>query len=251
MLEKQRINRELTGDDWRDNRKFRQRLSSLTDAHAVVAPYAHQLRIILHEEQDVRCFAELCKVAGLQPPVWANVEANNCGFFHPKKLYDIKVWVRSFDWPVAFQLEALLHNGLLTTEDLLGVLRRPIDDLYDKQRLQAGEILRLYFAELRSRKPGETSMQCFNRIRNENVESTPLPPGNFACHHITFTPTRMILEGPYVIQSNRVIRRYPDHQEHFIRVEFRDEDRLQYRWAREVCEIVAARRRMDLSLVLG
>ncbi|KZT06990.1 RdRP-domain-containing protein [Laetiporus sulphureus 93-53] len=234
ILEKQRINRELTGDDWRDNRKFRQRLSSLTATHAVVAPYAHQLRVILNEEQGVDCFEELCKVAGLQRPVRAKVEAYNCGFFLPKKLHNIKVWVRSFDWPVAFQLEALLHNGLLTTEDLLGVLRGPVVDLYDKQRVQAGEVLRLYSAELRSRKSEETPMQCFNRIRNEDVESTPLLPGNFACHHITFTPTRMILEGPYVIQSNRVIRRYADHQEHFIRVDFRDEDRLQYRWAREV-----------------
>jgi hypothetical protein len=38
----------------------------------------------------------------------------------------------------------------------------------------------------------------------------------------------------YAIQSNRVIRRYRGSEDAFIRVDFRDEDRLQYRWDREV-----------------
>ncbi|KAH9945817.1 RNA dependent RNA polymerase-domain-containing protein [Epithele typhae] len=44
----------------------------------------------------------------------------------------------------------------------------------------------------------------------------------------------MVLEGPYVSQSNRVIRQFVGYEDHFLRVDFRDEDRLQYRWAREV-----------------
>jgi len=48
----------------------------------------------------------------------------------------------------------------------------------------------------------------------------------------------MLLEGPYATQSNRVTRRYQEHDptivERFLRVEFCDEDRLAYRWDREV-----------------
>ena len=58
--------------------------------------------------------------------------------------------------------------------------------------------------------------------------------GKFKCYHVTCTPTRMVLEGPYVSQSNRVIRQFAGYEDHFLRVDFRDEDRLQYRWAREV-----------------
>ncbi|KAI0929166.1 hypothetical protein AcW1_006187 [Taiwanofungus camphoratus] len=234
MLERQRINRELTGD-WRDSRKFRQRIDSLNAAHAVVAPYAHQLRIILHYEQDVDSFANLCRVAGLQPPIRANVEAFSRGFFTPRKLYNVRTWVRSFNWPVAFQIEALLHNGLLNTEDLLNDLYNPINELYQKHCSIAGDTLRDFTAALRSRDPQESPLQCFNRVHT-SLELSPLPlsAGHFACHHVTFTPTRMVLEGPYVIQSNRVIRLYQNHQDHFLRVDFRDEDRLQYRWAREV-----------------
>lgn len=41
-------------------------------------------------------------------------------------------------------------------------------------------------------------------------------------------------ERRYAIQSNRVIRRYKYDEDHFIRVDFRDEDRLAYRWDFEV-----------------
>jgi hypothetical protein len=46
--------------------------------------------------------------------------------------------------------------------------------------------------------------------------------------------TQLTWVSSYAIQSNRVVRRYKDHGEHFLRVDFRDEDRLQYRWEREV-----------------
>ena len=48
------------------------------------------------------------------------------------------------------------------------------------------------------------------------------------------TPTRFLLEGPYVVQSNRVIRDYEGYEHNFIRVDFRDEDHLQYRWEKDV-----------------
>lgn len=236
MLEKQRFNREMTGDDWRDTRKFRQRLSSINDAHAVVAPYAYHMRVILHEDQDTRTFADLCEVAGLQAPIYAKVDACKRGFFAPKQLYLMREWIRGFEWSTAFQIEALLHNGLLHTEDLK-ILKKPIENLYAQHPGTAADTLRYYNDALRSRDPAEHPIQCFNRVQaNKKVAYGPqsLPPGCFPCHHVTYTPTRVVLEGPYVIQSNRVIRQYPDHQEHFIRVDFRDEDRLQYRWAREV-----------------
>ncbi|KZT71262.1 RdRP-domain-containing protein [Daedalea quercina L-15889] len=239
MLEKQRFNRELTGDDWRDNRKFRQRLSSINDAHAVVAPYAYHMRVIMHEDQDTRTFANLCKVAGLQEPIYAKIDASKRGFFSPRRLYLVRDWVRTFDWPFAFQIEALLHNGLLHTDDLLVDLRKPIDDLYARGQVVAADFLRLFTEALRCRDMRESPVQCFKRMlpRRELMvkhKHEALDAGYFSCHHVTFTPTRMLLEGPYAIQSNRVIRKYHGYQDHFIRVDFRDEDRLQYRWAREV-----------------
>jgi hypothetical protein len=56
----------------------------------------------------------------------------------------------------------------------------------------------------------------------------------FQCHRVTVTPTSLILTGPLPDETNRVLRKYMDHQSHFIRVEFRDEDRLHLRLDREV-----------------
>ncbi|OBZ75664.1 RNA-dependent RNA polymerase 1 [Grifola frondosa] len=236
MLERQRWNRELTGVEWQDNRKFRQRLDSLDPAHAIVAPYAHQMRMILHDKQDVYKFANLCKVAGLPRPRRMNIDAFTCRVFSTRQLHNVRIWVKQLSWPVAFQIEALLHNGLLTTNDLLNYLYKPINELHASSPETASNTLRYFTDALRTKSAQESFIECFNQILPESSEHKPLqlPKGTFPCHHITFTPTRILLEGPYVIQSNRVIRSYPEHQEHFIRVDFRDEDRLQYRWSREV-----------------
>ncbi|KAL6305270.1 RdRP-domain-containing protein [Sparassis latifolia] len=236
MLEKQRFNRELTGKDWVDGRKFRQRLDSINATHAGVAPYCHQMRVILHDERDMKEFATLCTIAGLQRPIFAKIDSSKEGFYTPKKLYSVRMWLQGFDWPLAFQIEALLRNGLLNTEDILSRLYEPINKLYRQRCDVAPDVLRNFTEALRSRDPRESPVECFERIlaSSTDLSPIPLPKGMFSCHHITFTPTRIVLEGPYVIQSNRVIRLYADHQEHFVRVDFRDEDRLQYRWAREV-----------------
>jgi RNA-dependent RNA polymerase len=66
------------------------------------------------------------------------------------------------------------------------------------------------------------------------IRPLKLTYGKIMCHHAIITPSRILLEGPYVTQSNRVIRRYQDHDpslvDFFLRVEFRDEDHLAYRW---------------------
>ncbi|KAM5531730.1 hypothetical protein V8D89_014579 [Ganoderma adspersum] len=247
MLERERFNRTRTGENWRDERKFRQRLSSLSDAHAVSAPYAHHMRLILHTEADIRQFADLCVVADLKRPFWANVEAFNNGFFSPKQLHLYHNWVAQFPWAVAFQLEALLHNGLLHTEDLLNHFRGPIEKLCEEHPKDVGDILRDFSEALRTKAPIDTHMDCFHRVvpgtggqkwkpmrGDDEMTQRAQDAGKFKCYHVTFAPTRLLLEGPYVSQSNRVIRQFAGYEEHFLRVDFRDEDRLQYRWAREV-----------------
>lgn len=51
---------------------------------------------------------------------------------------------------------------------------------------------------------------------------------------IAVTPTRLILEGPNILQLNRIIREYEGYESNFMWVDFRDEDCLQYCWDREV-----------------
>ncbi|KAI0672875.1 RdRP-domain-containing protein [Trametes maxima] len=253
MFERERFNRTLTGDDWRDQRKFRQRLDSLTPAHAVVAPYAHHMRVIMHTESDIQTFVRLCEIAEVQRPIFANVDTFKKGFFSPKQLHRFHLWLKQFDWPVAFQIEALLRGGIMTTEDILVYFRLRLEKLYKDLGSKAAQVLRTFCEAVRTRSPKDSVADCFQRSLpdgsrrdksgklivkkfaddGEDGERTR-DMGKFQCHHVTFTPTRVILEGPYVSVSNRVIRQFVGFEDHFIRVDFRDEDRLQYRWAREV-----------------
>ncbi|KAI0345277.1 RdRP-domain-containing protein [Trametopsis cervina] len=228
------FNRTLTGDDFQDNKRYRQRLQSINPSHGVVAPYAHQLRIILHEERDLNKFAYLCSTAGIKRPLAINVEADANGFFRPKRLYALRKLIKAFEWSVAFQIEALLRSGLVNTEDLETFFLERIRQLCVQHPHSAAEILRMFTEALRTMNTNEPARKVFEQVVSREVPEAPrLPAGLFRCHHITVTPSRFVLEGPYVIQSNRVIRQYEGFEEHFVRVDFRDEDRLQYRWERD------------------
>jgi len=144
------------------------------------------------------------------------------------------------DWKNAFQIEAYLRSGLLTTHDLLQTLQKPIEQAIHYYGDEASEFLRLFSVELKMRKPDEEVQDLFARLRSKHIHIKPLrlATGHISCHHVIVTPSRILLEGPYTTQSNRVIRHYLSHDgsltERFIRVEFRDEDRLAYRWDGDV-----------------
>lgn len=245
VIQKEEIFRSLS--DTGEEGKYRHRVGSLNAGHAVVAPYAHQLRIVLydtsdHESGDVlRRFEYCCRISSLRPPKQGvTIDANGRqNFFSQKKLNEIATWLRSAlltsNWRVAFQIEALLHNGVANTAELME-LRPRIEELIHCLGDTAGDIMRRFMERAANRPPGQRVFECFESVLEKKPQRprTSPPRGRFFCHHVTFTPTRLLLEGPTIAQSNRVIREYEGYEDHFLRVDFRDEDRLQYRWDRDV-----------------
>lgn len=238
IIEREDVNRTLNGG-WSDSKNFRERVGALHPGHEQVAPYAHHIRITLYNSEDpVDKFKAFCSIAGLRPPVTGvRIEATRQGFFTSKQLSWVQAWLRSLssNWPVAFQIEALLRNGVANTTELKD-LRPRIEELIRRHQPLAARIMRFFVIKAAGRPSGQTIQKCFevvlqNKLGNVRPEA---PAGRFYCHHVTVTPTRLILEGPNIMQSNRVIRQYEGYEDNFIRVDFRDEDRLQYRWDREV-----------------
>jgi RNA-dependent RNA polymerase len=214
------------------------RISALNDAHARVAPYAHQLRVVLADERDLLEFEAICQEMKCQrlPTPDYRVDASAMRFFRKDFIGLASHWIRTIEWKSAFQIESYLRCGLLTTYDLLVGLRDPIESVILDYDLAASELLRLFSVALQTRSPSETPNACLARLRAEypTIKSLKLVQGHILCHHVIITPSRILLEGPYPTQSNRVIRHYQNHDptlvEYFVRVEFRDEDRLAYRW---------------------
>ncbi|KAL1728439.1 RNA dependent RNA polymerase-domain-containing protein [Schizophyllum commune] len=237
-----------------DDRKSKLRIGHLNGAHLAVSPYAWQLRIELTDKDYTDlglAFCDLCKKAGIDNLLvqmktvgpnrqvkWHQIDANGHKFFERKRIERLTRDFAKFPWPVAFQLEALLRNGRITTgeiESSLNAIRALCETYPEHECARVGDLLRKFNIELGKRPASESPRACFDRVMKLfQFTELHITPGYFQCCHIIFTPTRTVLEGPYPVQSNRIIRRYPGYEHHFIRVEFRDEDRLAYRWDRTV-----------------
>jgi len=245
------LHRTLTGDKKSDNEKYKWRKGSLDDAHLNVAPYATQVRLVLWHDGNVDMvekFINFCKIAGIGESSLIKRfkepnKINTCrmGFFHPRRIEALHREFTKLPWAAAFQLEALIRNGLLHTQYIEELLPKVVGLCRKHTRNGAvfvGELLKAYNQELQLKNTPSNQIHPMNTFEEvlkkfEFAESDP-GAGTFRCAHVTFTPTRMILEGPYATQSNRIIREYHAFSEHFIRVDFRDEDRLQYRWDKTV-----------------
>jgi RNA-dependent RNA polymerase len=245
VLEQIQFHQTLTGSKDKDTKKSKHRIGSLHPGHEIVAPYAQKLRVVLYNDPNVDMinkFVDMCKIAGLGTENMIlrcaglhQIEASKHEFFTAKRLHRLRHVLRDLPWSVAFQVVSLLHNGLLHTGEVEDLMQ-PVRTLCDAHTgVYVGDLLRRFNEALQARSVRESPAKCFERVcRDFDFAEPNLSPGTFRCCHVTFTPTRMILEGPYATQSNRVLRAYRQYEDHFIRVDFRDEDRLQYRWDREV-----------------
>jgi RNA-dependent RNA polymerase len=223
--------------------KTRDRISAIDPLHARIAPYAHHLRILLAEPDELLKFEKICHLAQCEPrPIRVPcVDARGMGFFSDRDLLQVQRWIKTMEWKNAFQIEACLRSGLLTTHDLLVTLQKPIEQAIHYYGSESSEFLRLFSVALKMRKVADEELgDLFARTRSNHAKIKPLrlASGHISCHHVIITPSRVLLEGPYTTQSNRVIRKYQSHDpsltERFVRVEFRDEDRLAYRWDGDV-----------------
>jgi len=260
-LESFEYHRSQTGDKSKDEQKYKHRIGALDDVHRAVAPFTPHLRILLHKRSDndvLDSFVDMCKAFDISDSIITRcdspgkppVEASGRHFFSQNVLFHIQREIRTFPWVVGFQLEALLHNGTLHTEDLRALFR-PVQRLCaERDESYVDDLLRKYGEVLRDRPPYESPIACFERIKAKYIQPK-LATSIFRCRHVTFTPTRMLFEGPYATQSNRIIRQFSGYEDFFLRVDFRDEDRLQYRWSREVDGASFVRERVGTALKQG
>ncbi|KAF9651464.1 RdRP-domain-containing protein, partial [Thelephora ganbajun] len=228
-------------------KRYRERLSALNPAHARVAPYVHQVIFYLHEHEAAHKIRDLCQWAGLARPTSMEIEIQSRNLFAQSQLDRLAKLLSRTDWKVAFQFESLLRNNLLHVGDVVYIHTNRLAPLYkrfeeDKEctdpHHSVAQILKHLTEQLKSRQQDESVSQCIDRVMMA-PKKTSFDPivgkmaagGTFLCHHVTFTPTRLMLEGPYITQSNRVIRQFPGFEHYFVRVDFRDESRTRFRWS--------------------
>ncbi|KAF9015323.1 RNA-directed RNA polymerase 2 [Cyathus striatus] len=242
----------------------RKRLSFLPIAdHERVAPYCSQsIRLICSSLSGLTTFRNLCKLAKLHiSPVDDQVVIEHRELFSQAVIDTLEEHLRRLNWVIAFQVEALVKEGYVNVREMIRVL-------YSIQTLVRQRGKEFTIAVLRHFKQRvmalfwdpdtETDvLECFKvseaecRRRHTLINLAPLDSSLFNALHVTITPTTILLEGPFLERSNRVIRSYMEQQDSFIRVNFADEGHLQFRFDREINGVDFIRDRIGPFLLNG
>ncbi|KAG8971334.1 hypothetical protein FRC05_011326 [Tulasnella sp. 425] len=229
----------------------RTRLTSFSPSHEIVAPYTSlAMRVVCDSRRDLAAFQRMAEVVNLPPGIELAPPPPSRTLFTLGTLDRIHRWIARLPYVVGFQALAILNNLHLDPLELWELRPQIMSILNEHGTPRTSEILRLFGPHVQmlgwdsdrdtDEEPPQTIRDC---LRRASKDTTPLHmalrdqsknPGWFNCHHVTVTPTRMVLAGPYPDQSNRVLRRYPKHHDHFLRVNFTDEDLLDFRWDRDV-----------------
>lgn len=208
-----------------------------------VLPYATlAIRLICRDTSDLKVFKQLCKMARLPEPKDFAHRAEPLGLFSEAKLEQYCHWIRKLDWPVAFQLEALLRGRFADVQELLSI-RRTVDDMVlGKGAIYTASFLRSVIAAAKFgtlvsyQEEFRAAVQLLANDFSWSPELHQWEPkdGAFHCYHVSASPTSMKLEGPLPERSNRVMRTYAGNIDSFIRVSFVEENDLRYQHDREI-----------------
>ena len=224
----------------------RQRLLSLYPDDADldrVLPYTTLcIRLLCREMEGLRIFRSLCKDARLSAPKDYRYHAEHLEIFSETKLEQYRRWTNTLDWPVAFQLEALLQGRFADPKEILSI-RRIVDNMMNRKGADyTANFLRSVvndpLFEVQDIHEGafEAAIRRYANEFSWSPSPHPWDPkdGIFNCLHVSISPTSMILGGPYPERSNRVLRTYADNHDAFIRVSFVEETELRYQHDREI-----------------
>ncbi|KAG8711391.1 hypothetical protein FRC09_020630 [Ceratobasidium sp. 395] len=222
------------------SRRSRTRLSRLDEDHGRVSPYVSRwIRIVFHEDTPSIPTEDSCFQAGLPRPDMAPqlIFDPNRQVYSQQNINLVDDWLRngSLPWEVAFQCEALFRNGDLVPKEIT-LLRPQVEMIVRESPNLVRDTLKAFQAALKGtgvrallfefEDPAIVTLfeKCLAQAkqagRSGHLQNSSL---TFVCHHVKVTPTAIYLDGPYAEQSNRVIRRYPGFESHFIRVSFKDE----------------------------
>lgn len=156
---------------------------------------------------------------------------------------------KSFTFGLQFQVQRLAQNGYLTPTRVLELLPHILQIFHRSGGFTTAESVRKLSRQLPYAGP-EVDGKIFatehlrELIRKNEMAITHELSHNFKftkqhlhiglVHKATVTPAGVYLEGPEPETKNRVLRAYSDHADHFIRVNFSDEDGEQIHFDRFV-----------------
>lgn len=244
------------GNPSRINEPTRTRLSSLDDKHSQVVGQClvYQLRVsgtrldqqilaLKHHDVLSSVFAHFDLVTQRTPPL----EVGSSRMAMQKLMQRLADFtrVKALPFGILFQLQALAWNAYLHP-GIVHALTKKIRQLYNSDRAAGRRsisvdafktLLKQMNWPVPNGDPSEFKVSSIVRFLQEEEEKFSKdvalrqglhsPSQNLTLvHRATVTPTRITLHGPELEAKNRILRKFPDHHEYFIRVQFCDENGL-------------------------
>ncbi|KIJ68271.1 hypothetical protein HYDPIDRAFT_81362 [Hydnomerulius pinastri MD-312] len=230
--------------------------------HAYVVRYASLvLRLTGFGCHDLAAFRRLVAESGIHFGTDHQYRVERRGLFSRAAYNSFCQWTKSLCWEVAFQVESLTRAHYLDITEILHLQPRIENTLERKGAAFTADVLyylsaramKIWFEEAQS--STEDILRGFDELcvalEKDREAFLPVQDVDFNCFHAFITPTRIRLEGPYPEKSNRVLRTYADHQDHFLRVTFTDEDGNKFRGGRDADAQEFVRRRFGGILHRG
>lgn len=223
------------------------RVCSINAAHAKVAGVALVYRIQLGNAHVISAVKTLLRRSSKMPPtlaletrVFGPVESLSQSFARlDNELTDVNRFGGK-PFRIRFQLHRLASNAILSPR-IVVLLIPKVNRIYREYGLDPTlSALRRFFRQAPIPGPETEARECSVPALEKLLESCArnydehAPDNPYVLtkkhahinliHKVVITPTTTWLDGPTAEPTNRVIRRYADHTDHFIRVVFQDED---------------------------
>ena len=190
-----------------------ERLTGLDVNHARVLPYCYRmLRAILHEPHT-ELLEKMLKTAHIR--IFGDWKVHLDGRF--TRYDDALQKLRALHFPVAFQIESMLFKGLLDHHQLPVIIKIVVEIVvkYDPSKVanaMASFTQQPHLLSRDSALPDNDILTTFkdylmSNLARSNALPTATKLGWFNCHRVTITPTSKQLQGPFLDQGNRIIRR--------------------------------------------
>jgi len=193
-----------------------ERLTGLDGSHGRALPYCYRtLRVILHEPH-VELLETMLKTAGI--PLFGASNVHLDGRFDEFNWHNpaLQNDMRALPFAVAFQIESMLLRGLLDHHQLPIMFK--IVKEYDPSQSSKVANAMASFAQLPHLLSQDSALldsdilttfreHLTNHLEGFSALPTETKLGWFNCHRVTITPTTKRLQGPFLDQGNRIIRR--------------------------------------------
>ncbi|KAH7105212.1 RdRP-domain-containing protein [Auriculariales sp. MPI-PUGE-AT-0066] len=203
------------------------------------------IKVSFRSPGDVTTFGEMMDIAG-----WSTLESDEMicesrQLFSAEVLQQVDSWLAALPYSVAAQVQSLLCELVTDARELID-LRTDIEQLVsDLGIAKAVLVLRAFAAEVKTLAWRGSSPAILHEMlaaqRNNIVAGSldiHLPPIGVTLLprllHVALAPSSVRISGPLPEQGNRIIRKFIDFQDHFIRIAFVDDDGQTFRHNPEV-----------------